>query len=58
MMELKHSERIFECVNCGATCQGYNAAHWWWDCQCGDKELRELTEEEYAEVYPWKVKED
>ena len=45
MTEIKDRDRIFECANCGAQCQGYNAAHFWWDCGCDNKELVEVTEE-------------
>ena len=24
-----NEERYFECKNCGASVQGWNAAHWW-----------------------------
>ena len=27
--EMEDRERYFECKNCGAVVQGWNAAHWW-----------------------------
>lgn len=54
MIQIEDSERLFRCTNCGEMCQGYNAAHFWWDCGCGSKDIEEVSDEEYAERYPYK----
>ena len=51
-LQVQYKDRIFFCENCGQAIQGWNAAHWWVNC-CPDKKLREATDAEYRERYPW-----
>jgi len=48
--KMKDNDRLFICKKCGQAVQGFKAMDWF-DCGCGDYRPRELTEDEYREVY-------
>jgi len=51
---ISDNERIWQCQNCGQACQGWHAANEWFLCDCGRWDPVELTDQEYAEAYPWR----